>query len=172
MKGRSGSGSSKIDILALGSVSLPASSSLSLGPRPTPRVKAGDYDLRIPSSPADGLLTGGTPQQHALVELKRAIQVHTYAACVVYCPQSYYGPPSRWFSRLIVVPSISPFPLFFLGAAAGTLLPALLARRHPLHLLLRCLECPRRRGKGLILVHLARRNRGPSCSCGRRKAEG
>ena len=71
----SGSGSSKIDILALGSVSLPASSSLSVGPRPTPRVKACDYDLRIPFSPADGLLTRGTPQQHALVELKRAIQV-------------------------------------------------------------------------------------------------
>ncbi|KAM3570389.1 hypothetical protein VYU27_007547 [Nannochloropsis oceanica] len=79
---RSGKESSKIDIHLSGCASsLPASSFHSLRPQPTPHVKAGNYDLRIPPSPADGLLTGGTPQQHALVEFKRVIQVLLRERC-------------------------------------------------------------------------------------------
>ena len=99
---RSGKGSSKIDILSLGSASFPVPSSHSVAPQPTPHVKAGNYDLRIPSSPADGLLTGGTPQQHALVEFKRAIQVRRPRVLItVLCPLCF--PHSR-----VLVSAISP----------------------------------------------------------------
>lgn len=103
--------SNSLDVLALGtaSVSLPASSSLSVCPRPTPRVRAGDYDLRISASSSDGLLTGGTPQQHALVELKRAIQVPQY---VLLQPQAHSYPQS-FHSPIISLPLIPPPSFIF-----------------------------------------------------------
>lgn len=44
-------------------------------PSSTSQIKMGDYDLRTCVSSSGGLLSGGTPQQHALVQLKCAIQV-------------------------------------------------------------------------------------------------
>lgn len=48
------------------------------------RIKTGEYDLRVPPTPSSAtieqdnrLLMGGTPQQHALVQLKRAVQVRS-----------------------------------------------------------------------------------------------